>query len=176
MTAKIRVKVSPAGVSRWRRPSRASSTAPTTVTTTMTQWVRPYGLKVTAAAGRSTPSTLEVAGVQILSASTTLWQSHPPRGWCRWRGNHRADVPVGSLVQGHKHRSVIAWAGALACLPVHPRCPHPLGDRCGGQHEVDAHPQVLVEHASAIVPVREHPFALPALPHDISKPNGLNWG
>ena len=52
-------------------------------------------------------------------------------------------------------------------MPVDPRRPHPIGDRSGGQHQVDAHAQVLVEHPGAVVPVGEHALVRPAIAHDV---------
>ena len=63
---------------------------------------------------------------------------------------------------------MIARPGALAGVAVDPRRPYALGDRRARQHEVDPHPEVLVEHAGAVVPVAEHALAGPAVAHDVA--------
>ena len=73
---------------------------------------------------------------------------------------------------GASSRSTItgAWSlgpVALAGLAVDPCRPHPLGDRPAGEHQVDPHPEVLVEHAGAVVPVGEHALVRPAVAHHV---------
>src|SRR4051794_27521854 len=77
----------------------------------------------------------------------------------RRRRDDRADVAVRGLVEVDDHGRVIGRALALARLAVDPRGLHALGDRVGRQDEVDPHPEVLVEHARAVVPVGEDALA-----------------
>ncbi len=44
----------------------------------------------------------------------------------------------------------------------------------GGEHEVDPHPAVLVEHAGPVVPVGEHALVGPAIAHDVVEPELLD--
>src|SRR5262245_25414963 len=62
------------------------------------------------------------------------------RGWRRYDG---ADVAVGRLVEVDDHRGMVARPGALARVAVDPRGAHPAGDRRRGEHEIDAHAEVL---------------------------------
>ena len=89
------------------------------------------------------------------------------------RRHDRPDVPVRRLVQVDDHRRVIARPAALAGLPVHPCRPDAAGDRRAGQHQVDPHPEVLVEHSRAVVPVGEHPLVRPAIAHDVAQAERL---
>ena len=54
-------------------------------------------------------------------------------------------------------------------MAVHPRSAHPPRDLSPREDQVDPHPQVLVEHAGAVVPVGEHALAGPALAHDVDE-------
>jgi hypothetical protein len=51
-----------------------------------------------------------------------------------------------------------------------------LRDGRPGEHDVDAHAEVLVEHLGALVPVGEHAFAGPALANDVVQPDRLQGG
>jgi hypothetical protein len=64
---------------------------------------------------------------------------------------------------------VIAGSVALARLPVDPGRAGSAGDRRRRQHQIDAHPEVAVEHPGAVVPVGEHPLGRPALAHDVAQ-------
>ena len=66
-------------------------------------------------------------------------------------------------------RRVIARFRALARLAIYPRRAGALGNARTGQHEVDAHAQVLVEHAGAVVPVGEDPLVRPAVADDVAQ-------
>ena len=77
------------------------------------------------------------------------------RAGARRRRHDRPDVAVGRLVEVDDHRRVVARPLALAGLAVDPGGLDALGDGVAGQHEVDPHPEVLVEHAGAVVPVGE---------------------
>ena len=92
------------------------------------------------------------------------------------RRHDRADVAVGRLVEVDDDRRVVARALALAGLAVDPGGLDALGDRVAGQHEVDPHPEVLVEHAGAVVPVGEDALAGPAVAHDVVEAGGLQLG
>ena len=87
------------------------------------------------------------------------------------RGGRRHDRPdvlaVRRLVEVDDDRRVIARPLALARLPVDPRRLDALGHRRARQHEVDPHPEVLVEHPRAVVPVGEHALVRPAVAHDV---------
>ena len=91
----------------------------------------------------------------------------------RRRRHDRPDVPVGRLVQVDDHRRVVARAAALAGLPVHPRRLDSAGDRLARQHQVDPHPEVLMEHPRPVVPVGEHALVRPAVAHDVAQAERL---
>jgi hypothetical protein len=81
------------------------------------------------------------------------------------------DVAVGCLVEVEDDGSVVARTLSLAGVPIDPGRLHARGDRLGGQHEVDAHPEVLVEHPRAVVPVGEHALVGPAVADDVPEPH-----
>ena len=83
------------------------------------------------------------------------------------------DVPVRRLVQVDDHRRVVARPASLAGLPVHPCRPDTAGDRLAGQHQIDPHPEVLMEHPRPVVPVGEHPLVRPAIAHDVTQAERL---
>ena len=79
---------------------------------------------------------------------------------------------------GASSRSTITGAWSLGPLPLRAcrsthAASHALGDRPAGQHEVDPHPEVLVEHAGAVVPVGEHALVRPAVAHDVAQAERL---
>ena len=80
---------------------------------------------------------------------------------------------------GASSRSTITGAWSLgplplrACRSIQAACTRPATRR-RREHQVDAHPAVLVEHAGAIVPVAEHPPVGPALAHDVVEPELLD--
>ena len=88
----------------------------------------------------------------------------------RRRRHDGPDVTVRCLVQIDDHRRVIARPLALPGLAVNPGGPDAVCDRRGGEHEVDPHPAILVEHPSPVVPVGEHALVRPAVAHDVVKP------
>jgi hypothetical protein len=61
-------------------------------------------------------------------------------------------------------------------VPVDPRGLDALGDAPAREHEVDAHPEVLVEHPGPVVPVGEHPLVGPAVAHDVAQAEVLERG
>ena len=85
------------------------------------------------------------------------------------RRHDRADVPVRRLVQVDDHRGVIAGSLALARLAVDPRRADSASHRRRGQHQIDAHPEVAVEHPGAVVPVGEHALGRPVLAHHVAQ-------
>src|SRR5205814_266958 len=80
--------------------------------------------------------------------SGRLWELHPAARdhRSRWRRHHRADIPVGRLVEVDDDRRMVAGTAALPRLPVDPGGPHPSGHRLCRQAEVQPHAHVLVEH------------------------------
>ena len=89
------------------------------------------------------------------------------------RRHDRPDVPVRRLVEVDDHRRVVARPAALARLAVDPRRLHALGDRLARRAQVDPHPEVLVEHPGAVVPVGEHALVRPAVAHDVAQAERL---
>src|SRR5918994_6210328 len=65
---------------------------------------------------------------------------------------------------------MVARPAALPRVAVDPGGLHALRDGPAGKDEVDAHAEVLVEHAGAVVPVGEDPLAGPAIADDVMQP------
>ena len=91
----------------------------------------------------------------------------------RGRRHDRPDVPVRRLVEVDDHRRVVARPAALAGVAVHPRRLDAIGDRLAGQHQIDPHPEVLMEHPGPVVPVGEDPLVRPAIAHDVAQAERL---
>ena len=75
---------------------------------------------------------------------------------------------------GASSRSTITGAWSLGPLPLRAwrstqAARHPLGHAAAGEHEVDPHAEVLVEHPGAVVPVGEDALAGPAVAHDVAQ-------
>ena len=73
---------------------------------------------------------------------------------------------------GASSRSTITGAWSLGPLPLRAwRSTQAAFTRSAtgslGEHEVDPHAEVLVEHAGAVVPVGEHALVRPAVAHDV---------
>src|SRR3954454_2499933 len=86
------------------------------------------------------------------------------------RGRHdRADVALEGLVDVDDDRGVVTGAFAFARLAVDPGGADAIGDRVGGEDQVDPHPEVAVEHAGAVVPVGEDSLVRPAVADDIAQ-------
>ena len=82
---------------------------------------------------------------------------------------------------GASSRSTITGAWSLGPVPLRAwRSTHAArtrpADRRAGQHQVDPHPEVLVEHPGPVVPVGEHPLGRPAIAHDVVQAERLQLG
>jgi len=89
-------------------------------------------------------TTVRYDGVRAIPRSSPLRRLRKPhRAALRRSGGRRrhdrSDVAIGRFVEVDDHRSMIAWARALARMAVDPRRLDPLGYRAGRQHEVDPH-------------------------------------
>ncbi len=71
---------------------------------------------------------------------------------------------------------MVTRAGALARLSIDPRRLDALCDGIAGEHEIDPHPEVLVEHPGPVVPVREHALGRPVISHDVVQTDPLEVG
>src|SRR6476661_3620387 len=71
------------------------------------------------------------------------------------RRHNRADVAIGRLIEVDDDRRVVAWPATLARLAVDPSRTHPRRHGVAGQHQVDSHAKVLVEHPRPVVPIGE---------------------
>ena len=82
---------------------------------------------------------------------------------------------------GASSRSTITGAWSLGPVPLRAcRSTHAArtlsGHRVAGQHQVDPHAEVLVEHPGPVVPVGEHPLGRPAIAHDVVQAERLQVG
>jgi hypothetical protein len=71
---------------------------------------------------------------------------------------------------------VIAWSAAFAGLAIDPRRPNSARYGGAGEDQIDPHPEVLVEHARAVVPVGEDPLVRPASAHHVAQAECLELG
>ena len=133
-----------AAAARPLRASRATATCPT----------RPTTRRCRASPSASSPRATATAALSRYGAACGSFFA-PALRRVRRRRHDRADVAVGRLVEVDDHRRVVARALALAGLAVDPRGLDALGDVVAGEHEVDPHAAVLVEHPGAVVPVGE---------------------
>src|SRR5688572_8533726 len=142
-------------------PGRTSRETPSTARTSPKRFSRSMR-RISAAAtslgviiGRPEPTFGRWDAVQVVPPSATS-----PRAL---RDARKRALPIGieglsRLVEIDRQRSVIRrHRRALARLAIDLRVHEPIRGVRAGQEQVDAHPEVLVEHARTVVPPREPP-------------------
>ena len=80
------------------------------------------------------------------------------------------------LVKVNHHGRMVGGALALAGLAVHVGAGHPVDDRLGRVHQVDAHAHVLRERAGPVVPVGEGMRSLHRGRHHVVQAEGAQVG
>ena len=84
--------------------------------------------------------------------------------------------PSGAVSRSTSDGGVVAGAFAFAGLAVDPGGLGAVGDRGGGEDQVDPHAEVFVEHAGAVVPVGEDAVGGPAVADDVAEAGRLQFG